>query len=156
MASTPNYRCLLGAQGWDHAAWLGNFYPEDMPAEWRLSFYNTEFECVYLPRALWRNTEVASCVSWERDTLAGFRFLLEPSDTALTAADTARLAALGEKAFLLADDAPQLIWLPSKLDLKQLAQDLQSATQTPLYLLSARADLAQLQQVRTLLQVMGF
>lgn len=160
MSQPPNYRYLLGAQGWEHAAWLGNFYPEDLPAEWRLSFYNTEFECVYLPYAFWQPQTDAVFLSWKRDTLPHFRFLLEcPNDIREGEIDSAQArlgASLGDKAVLLDSAAPSVIALPANIDLKQFAQTLQNEQAAPVYLISREADLAQLQQVRTLLQVLGY
>ena len=157
MHTTPTYRCYLGAIGWDYAAWSGAFYPEDLPPEWRLSYYNTSFECVYLPYALWSKTPLETLAAWREDTLERFRFLLEPVAVA-SSADKARIAALGEKALVAAPHAcPAIIWLEPGVDLKQLAQTLQAQiTQPPLYLVSVSGDYAQLDQARTLLDVLGY
>jgi hypothetical protein len=40
------HRILIGAQGWQHEAWQDSFYPEELPSEWRLGFYNNEFPLV--------------------------------------------------------------------------------------------------------------
>lgn len=37
------HRLLIGAFGWRHAAWQGDYYPEDLPAEWQLGYYSNEF-----------------------------------------------------------------------------------------------------------------
>jgi len=47
------YRILLGAAGWQHASWQGDFYPDGLPEEWRLGFYGNEFRLVLLPAAEW-------------------------------------------------------------------------------------------------------
>lgn len=39
----PTHRILIGSLGWQHAAWQDNFYPEDLPPEWRLGYYSNEF-----------------------------------------------------------------------------------------------------------------
>lgn len=158
MHTPPTYRCNLGAIGWDHDAWSGAFYPEDLPPEWRLSFYNTEFECVYLPYAVWRQAPLETLVQWREDTLERFRFLLEPSHGPASDDDAAHLAALGEKAVLAAmHNGPAILWLEPDEDLKQLAQSIQEqAVMAPLYLISVSSDYAQLEQTRTLLEVLGY
>jgi len=158
MHTPPTYRCNLGAISWDHPAWRGAFYPEDMPPEWRLSFYNTEFECTYLPHAVWRNVAPETLAQWREDTLERFRFLLEPPDGPLSSADSARLVALGEKGILaLSHDGPTMLWLEPEADLKQLAQSIQDqAVKAPLYILSISGNYAQLEQTRTLLEVLGY
>ena len=157
MHTTPTYRCYLGAIGWDHPAWLGAFYPEDMPPEWRLSYYNTGFECVYLPYALWSKTPLETLAAWREETLERFRFLLEPT-AAASSADKERIAALGEKAVVATPHAgPAIIWLEPGADLKQLAQTLQAQiAPPPVFLVSVSGDYAQLDQARTLLDVLGY
>jgi len=158
MHTPPTYRCNLGAIGWDHDAWSGAFYPEDLPPEWRLAFYNTEFECVYLPYAVWSRESPETLAQWREDTLERFRFLLEQAHGPASAEDAARLAALGEKAVLaVAHDGPVIVWLEPGADLKQLAQAIQEqAIASPLYLVSVSADYPQLEQARTLLEVLGY
>ena len=155
MHPAPTYRCYLGAIGWDHATWAGAFYPEDLPPEWRLSYYNTGFECVYLPYALWSKTPPETLAAWREETLERFRFLLEP---AASRDDAERIAALGEKALVATPHAgPAIIWLEPGANLKQLAQTLQAQlAPPPLYLVSVSGDYAQLDQARTLLDVLGY
>jgi uncharacterized protein YecE (DUF72 family) len=158
MHSTPNYHyCLLGAIGWDHASWIGTFYPEDLPPEWRLNYYSTAFDCVYLPYATWQAAALEALAEWRHDTLEQFRFLLE-APPAPSEADTARIAALGEKAVLVHPyRGPPLVWLEPDANLRQLAQTLQALEATPpFYLVSVSADFAQLEQARTLLEVLGY
>ena len=158
MHTPPTYRCNLGAIGWEHDAWCGVFYPDDMPSEWRLSFYNTEFECTYLPYAVWSRAAPEALQQWREDTLARFRFLLEPAPSEAVADDAARLAVLGEKAILAsAHDGPVILWLEPNADIKQLAQTVQArALEAPVYIISVSANYAQLEQARTLLEVLGY
>ncbi len=158
MHSSPNYHyCLLGAIGWDHPAWVGPFYPEDLPPEWRLNYYSTAFDCVYLPYATWHAVAPETLAQWRQDTLEQFRFLLEappaPAET-----DAALIAALGEKAVLVQPrQFHNLVWLEPDANLRQLAQTLQALEATPpFYLVSVSGDMAQLEQARTLLEVLGY
>jgi len=34
---------LIGAASWEEDEWLASFYPEDLPAEWRMAYYANEF-----------------------------------------------------------------------------------------------------------------
>lgn len=47
------YRILIGAAGWQHAQWQGDFYPAGLPDEWQLGFYGNEFRVILLPAAQW-------------------------------------------------------------------------------------------------------
>ena len=157
MHATPNYHyCLLGAIGWDHPEWNSTFYPDDLPPEWRFNYYSNAFECVYLPYATCRATAAETLSGWCQDTLAHFQFLLEPPPLA-TDDDTARIAALGEKAVLTQRPGLSLVWLDPNANLKQLAQTLQALeAAAPIYLISTTGDMAQLEQARTLIEVLGY
>jgi len=53
-ASQPIYGdIVVGARGWRHPAWQQDYYPEDIPEEWRLGFYGNEFNTLILPWADW-------------------------------------------------------------------------------------------------------
>lgn len=44
---------LIGARGWLHKGWSGEFYPEDLPDEWQLGYYGNEYQVVMVPAAYW-------------------------------------------------------------------------------------------------------
>jgi len=67
----------VAARDWDHAAWSGGFYPEDLPAEWRLTFYANEFPAVIVPAAAWGEDPAQQARQWVADTPEGFGFLVE-------------------------------------------------------------------------------
>lgn len=48
-----DYRVLIGAYGWQHPGWQGDFYPPDLPLEWQLGFYGNEFRVVLVPPHDW-------------------------------------------------------------------------------------------------------
>lgn len=69
---------VIGAAGWEHAGWEGWFYPEDLPPEWRLTYYGNEFSQVLVPEALWLTSQVqAPWGVWRDDVDESFRFVLE-------------------------------------------------------------------------------
>jgi uncharacterized protein YecE (DUF72 family) len=76
MHNSPTYRCHVGSAGWNHADWVGIFYPEDLPPEWELTFYNNVFSCVYLDYEDWSGRSNAELSAWVDDTHDRFRFVL--------------------------------------------------------------------------------
>ena len=62
---------------WAHPAWVGGFYPEDLPEEWRLGYFANEFSAVVVPHASWIDAEPDLLQSWVDDVSDSFRFFLE-------------------------------------------------------------------------------
>ncbi len=100
------------ALGYAHPAWLGSFYPEDLPPEWMLTYYANEFAALLLPASEWRAPAIDS---WLADTQPGFRFFLEWSPGDDLAAVVAVAQALGERCGGVV--APGPLALPSDLPL---------------------------------------
>lgn len=72
---------LVGTCGWDHDAWAGEYYPADLPREWRLSYYCTRLRSVLVPEASWAGVTPADTAVWAEDSYPEFRFVLAlPSD----------------------------------------------------------------------------
>lgn len=140
---------LLGAQGWDWPAWDQDFYPADMPPEWRLTFYNTQFPCVYLPAAQWRGLTDEALGQWAEDTHDQFLFLLEGEP------GSAVPTPLRDKALCIPAKDGRIIWFDGQSDLKSLATLLKHRDGGPRILLSRDGDLSQLERVRTLLGLLG-
>lgn len=44
---------LIGACGWQHNDWSGEFYPDDLPEEWQLGYYGNEYQVVLVPADYW-------------------------------------------------------------------------------------------------------
>ena len=65
------------AHGWDFPAWVNAFYPEDLPADWRLAYYANEFRGVLVPDACWRASPPADLGSWFEDLAEPFEVYLE-------------------------------------------------------------------------------
>lgn len=140
---------LLGVLGWERPEWERGFYPEDMPADWRLTFYNTQFDCVFVPAAQWREATGEVMGQWAEDTHDRFLFLLEAEDGMSVPAP------LQGKALCLSALDGRIDWFDGKSDLKQLAERIRQHKDGPLFLLSRDADLPQLERVRTLLGLLG-
>lgn len=150
----PSHPVWLGASDWRHPDWLGPFYPVGMPDEWRLAYYNTQYSCVWLPHSAWSLLAPGEVAAWLDDARPEFRFLLEAGDgddPPLRMAFGSRLAAHCR------GDDPDLLWFARGVDLRALAARLSQRAAAPgrTFLLSRDGDLATLDQVRTLLAVLG-
>lgn len=148
---------FLGVSDWLQPHWGGFFYPEDMPPEWRLAYYNTRFSCVWLPHAVWSRWAPATVEDWLGDTREEFRFLLEAGET-ITAEEQAVLAVLAPRlGGYFQADAPDLCWFDSSVDLRALSDVIQARTKAEgeTYLLSRDGDIATLDKVGTLLALLG-
>ncbi|GAO35883.1 hypothetical protein SCT_1279 [Sulfuricella sp. T08] len=154
MEKSANHSFYIGSAGWEHPQWEGCFYPDGMPPEWRLTFYNTAFPCVYLAYGEWSGLDLQTLNALVEDTLARFRFVLEPNPAGLSDGDRARLEVLAPR---IDPFGGQVVWLEGKLDLKRLAGDLKKLAEStgPVYLISRDHDLAAMNQVKTLLEIMG-
>lgn len=149
-----NYSVYQGAVGWAHAQWNGDFYPEDLPEAWQLSFYNTQCRCVYLPYAFWRNATDEAVSSWLQDTREGFRFVLQVPEN--IDEEARRLAGrFGARAVL--EGQIDLLWLEGTPDLRDLAQRMQKAAQSgvPLFLIVRNGASGTLRQVGELMEILG-
>ena len=148
-----NQFVFTGAVDWVQPAWRGAFYPDDLPDDWLLSYYNTQFQAVYLPATLWQGVSEASWAQWLHDTQDGFVFVLEAGDEGDAKSASARVV-LATPAW----EASHVWWLDAALDLRALAQRItqQAATGEPLFVFSRSGDLGLLQQVNNLRQVMGY
>jgi hypothetical protein len=150
---TSNSLVLVGASGWQHPAWQGGFYPDDLPGDWLLSYYSTQFQAVYLPAAVWQTASKATWAQWLHDTRDGFYFVLEPGDAASVKPASERV--------LLATrewEAQHVWWLDEAPDLRALAQRItqQATTAEPLFVFSRSGNAGLLEQANTLKQVMGY
>jgi len=153
-SSVPDVAVLLGAEGWLHPGWAGEFYPEDLPEDWRLTYYNTQLRAVFLPHALWAGATVTEIRRWVEDTHPGFRFVLEAGPTG--AAEAPAAALLGDRlGYIAGRNHPHLLWFDAKTELRRLKTAIDAAPK-PLYLFSRDADLPTLRQVATLLELMGY
>ncbi len=65
----------VGARGWDHPGWVGSFYPESLPPEWRLTYFSNEFFRVLVPASEWVKAETLP--EWCGEVHERFGFLLE-------------------------------------------------------------------------------
>ncbi len=91
---------LVGSRGWEREDWTGRFYPEDLPTDWRLTYYANVFRSVLVPAPRLLHVSVEAVGQWTEDVPEGFLFCLEISHELMASAPGARflpiLDVLGE------------------------------------------------------------
>ncbi len=70
-------RLETGAAGWQYPSWSEDFYPEELPPEWRLAFYANEFRFTLVPWHAWSDASDATLAQWSEDIEQPFRFFLQ-------------------------------------------------------------------------------
>jgi len=71
------HQIWLASCGCWHQAWESDYYPDDLPASWRFSYYSNEFSAIYLRHSEWVLADTQSVATWMEDCDAEFEFLLE-------------------------------------------------------------------------------
>lgn len=69
----------VGAKGWQFDQWQGAYYPEDLPDQWRFSYYSNEFDSVLVPSEYLDRYSVDDWTDWADDTSEEFGFYVELS-----------------------------------------------------------------------------
>ncbi|MCF7994218.1 MAG: hypothetical protein K9L88_05205 [Chromatiaceae bacterium] len=72
---------MVTCRGWWDLADSDLFYPEDLPQDWRLSYFANSFRAALLPAALWTDADPQTAAQWYDDVPPGFRFAAEQSLT---------------------------------------------------------------------------
>ena len=75
---------LIGAKGWDHHEWENTFYPDDLPKDWRLTYYANEFRAVLVPQDTWLAIEQNEINQWFEETGEQFIFFFEVGSKKVT------------------------------------------------------------------------
>jgi hypothetical protein len=154
-----SYLVYPGAAGWEYPAWRGRFYPDELPDDWMLAFYNTQFRALWLPQPVWMAATDDEIGRWVEDTQCGFRFVLE---TAAGGEDAGRTCAakLAGRGIVATPEwsAAHVVWLDAGFDARALAARIgeQAAQGQALFLISREGDLAVLERARELTAIMGY
>ena len=69
---------LIGTRGWEHPDWVPDFYPAELPDDWRLCFYSNRLRSVLVPADIWKTVDAVTVAGWRADSDPDFRFVLEP------------------------------------------------------------------------------
>jgi len=149
----------LGACDWRHPEWLGPFYPEDMPEEWQLAFYYTQFSCVWIDGEAWYSAGAAERQAWRAEVGASFRFLVgakAQADGRLGNQFPFEAESLDDGPLVIPDSDAVIIWFDKHSDLSDLTQRIKAAVGAePIHVICRDADLDKLSQVTTLLELLG-
>jgi hypothetical protein len=65
----------LAAVGWESADWIQHYYPDDLPPDWRLSYYANEYRHVLVPQQVWSQQDDPE--EWLDDLTEPFGFYLQ-------------------------------------------------------------------------------
>ena len=76
---------VIGACGWDHEQWQEQFYPDDIPSDWRLGYYANEFESVLVPFNVWSAVDIDEIENWFDDIPDEFELFFEVNPDACNA-----------------------------------------------------------------------
>ena len=68
---------MIGTRGWSDVAPSDDFYPPELPVDWRLSFYSNNLRSVLVPQELWPTISRTELSQWLDDSDPAFRFVLE-------------------------------------------------------------------------------
>jgi uncharacterized protein YecE (DUF72 family) len=72
-------KVFAGTSGFSYDAWVGTFYPEDVPADGRLAYYATRLPAVEINNTFYRMPKPELLAGWAAQVPAGFRFALKAS-----------------------------------------------------------------------------
>ncbi len=149
-----NFIVYLGAQHWRHETWHGDFYPDALPEDWQLPFYNTQFRCVYLSADEWQKAGELEIAGWLQETQPGFRFVLGGM-SAMDEEAMRKAECFGERGVM--ENRIDILWANGETDLRELAGRMQKAAQSgiALYVIANNADLSQLRKISNLMSVLG-
>lgn len=178
--STGERRLLLGCAGWPQPAWNDDYFPADLPPDWRFAYYRNEADCLLLAADQWAALDPLQRGDWLDDLPENFRFYLDLSggqrlDALHLDALGDHLGALlaprevvalpgvpvwlpcGERCWGSADGTPRLLcWTLDSSDLRvwrQRAHSLPAGLQA-LVFDSASANPQQLWEIRQVLQLL--
>jgi hypothetical protein len=87
----------IGARGWRHESWVGEFYPDDMPHDWWLAYYTNEFDTVLVPWDYLQNARAETLQAWLDEANEDFVFFIELPLSASKAQVETVLDALGPR-----------------------------------------------------------
>lgn len=73
---------VTGLRGWRHKQWRGDFYPDDIPSDWLLSFYANEFQAVLVPWDYVVHEDDSGLQDWIDQVGEEFEFFVEVPSSA--------------------------------------------------------------------------
>jgi len=49
---------ICGTQGWQHASWNTDYFPEECPQDWYFAYYSNDFRGVWIPACFWDQPDI--------------------------------------------------------------------------------------------------
>ena len=80
---------LIGANGWQHPQWDGEFYPDDLPVEWKIGYYGNEYPIAVVPNTYWKSGS-DQYAEWLEESDESLRFICEWPATGASEEDYAQ------------------------------------------------------------------
>ena len=71
----------VGSRGWNFDQWGGDFYPDDLPEDWRFSYYSNEFQAMLVPMNYLKQFSLDDWREWIDDTSKDYWFFVEISES---------------------------------------------------------------------------
>lgn len=68
---------LTGTRGWNYDDWVGAYYPEELPEEWRLAYYCNDYRSVLAPVDHWAISPAEAIATLIEEIDPGFSVVLE-------------------------------------------------------------------------------
>jgi len=72
-------RLFAGTSGFSYDEWEGSFYPEDLPAKQRLTYYASRLTTVEINNTFYRTPKAAVVEGWKAQAQGDFRFVIKAS-----------------------------------------------------------------------------
>jgi hypothetical protein len=85
------------ALDWNRPDWGETYFPPDLPQDWRLAYFATQFEAVLVPAAAWEATPLEVLTQWAEEVPAHFRFYRETRPGCAPAVLYRASSALGDR-----------------------------------------------------------
>ncbi len=70
-------RVRIGTTGWLFDRWNEDYYPEDIPEDWKLGYYANDMTAVVVPEALWLQADELQLEDMVEDVHEEFAFYLQ-------------------------------------------------------------------------------
>ena len=67
----------LGTVGWQRDSWLQDYFPDDLPEDWRLSYFANDCDCVLVQADAWRDGPGEELAAQLPETPPTFRCFLQ-------------------------------------------------------------------------------
>ncbi|MEE8388157.1 MAG: DUF72 domain-containing protein [Acidiferrobacterales bacterium] len=84
---------MVGTTGWDHNDWVVDYYPDDLPDDWRFAYYSNDHRSVLVPADHFQTYDEDALSELLEDCDESFRFVVEIPETCLEDTGTELLQA---------------------------------------------------------------